>query len=114
MTARFVAGVLAVASLAVGGLAVGGCGAKEGQRVVEYERGGDRVQEEKARAAGRYTLHIPDQPNVTYYVQKDEMVGFRRGREDYVEAYAGDNPAVELERRAAAGAYWEFDQKARR
>lgn len=109
MTARFVAGVLAVACLALGG-----CGAKEGQRVVEYERGGDRVQEKKAGAAGRYTLHAREQADVTFRVEKGERVGFRRGRDGYVEAFAGDNPPVELERRAAAGAYWEFDRKAAR
>ena len=106
MTARFVAGVLAVACLALGG-----CGAKEGQRVVEYERGGDRIQEKKANATGRYTLHAGDRADVTFRVEKGERVGFRRGRDGYVEAYAGDNPAVELERGDAAGAYWKFDEK---
>jgi hypothetical protein len=109
MTARWVAGALAVACFASAG-----CGTKEGQRVIEYERGGDRVQEKKASAAGRYTLHARDRQDVTFRVEKGEQIGFRRGREGYVEAYAGDNPAVELERADAAGAYWQFDEKVNR
>jgi hypothetical protein len=108
MTARWVAGVMAVACLALGG-----CGTKEGQRVIEYERGGG-LQEKKAGAAGRYTLHAGERPDVTFRVEKGEKIGFRRGREGYVEAFAGENPSVELERREAAGAYWEFDQKSTR
>ena len=109
MTARLVVGVLAVASLALGG-----CGAKEGQRVVEFERGGKRVQEKGAPASGRYTLMIEDRPNVTFRVNKGEDVGFRMGREGYVNAYAGDNPAVELDTTTARGAYWRFEEKSRR
>jgi hypothetical protein len=109
MSTRLVAGVLAVACLALGG-----CGSKEGQRVIEYERGGDRLQEKKANASGRYTLRARDRADVTFRVEKGEKIGFRRGRDTYVEAFAGDNPPVELERRDAAGAYWEFDQKAAR
>ena len=106
MTARFMVGVLAVTLL---GLA--GCSAKEGQRLVEYERGGKSVQEKKAAADGRYTLHVPDRPGVTYQVAKGERVGFRKGSAGYVEAYAGDNPSVDIERDAARGAYWQFDEK---
>ena len=109
MTARWVAGVFAVACLALGG-----CGTKEGQRVIEYERGGDKIQEKKASASGRYTLHARDRPDVTFKVEKGERIGFRRGSEDYVEAYAGENPAVELARPDAGGAYWQFDEKATR
>ena len=109
MTARFRVGVLGVMSLALAG-----CGAKEGQRLIEYERGGTRTQEKKAGADGRYTLHLPDRPNVTFRVMKGERVGFRKAADGYVEAYAGDNPGVEIERDAARGAYWEFDEKARR
>lgn len=109
MTARLVAGVFAVACLTLAG-----CGTKEGERVVEYDRGGDRLQEEKAGKAGQYTLHIPGRPDVTYNVEKGEKVGFRKARDGYVEAFAGDNPAVELERGQANGAYWEFDHKARK
>jgi hypothetical protein len=106
MTARFVAGVLALACLMLVG-----CSTKEGQRVAEYERGG-RLQEKKVSAAGRYTLHSTGRPDVTFRVAKGERVGFRRGREGRVEAYAGDNPPVELDRGAANGAYWQFDRKA--
>ena len=109
MTARLMVGVLAVALCSVAG-----CGAKEGQRLVAYERGGSRVQEKKATADGRYTLHVQDEPGVTFQVAKGERVGFRKGTGGYVEAYAGDNPAVELERDAARGAYWEFEQKSGR
>ena len=109
MTARLMVGVLSVALFAVAG-----CGTKEGQRLVEYERGGKRIQEKKASADGRYTLHVPDRPGITFRVMKGEQVGFRKTRDGYVEAYAGDNPGVELERDAARGAYWEFDEKARR
>ena len=108
MTARCVAGVLAVAGLLLAGA---GCGTREGQRLIEYERGGDRIQEKKVRDAGRYTLHARDHEQVTYRVEKGERVGFRRGREGFTEAFAGDNPAVELDRRSAAGAYWELDRK---
>jgi hypothetical protein len=107
MTARLMLGVLAVALLPLTG-----CGAKEGQRLVTYERGGNRIQEKKAGADGRYTLHLQERPDVTFRVMKGERVGFRKGSEGYVQAYAGDNPAVELERDAARGAYWELDQKA--
>ena len=108
MTARWVAGVMAVACLALGG-----CATKEGQRLVEYERGGNRVQEKKAGAAGRYTLHARDHADVTFHVEKGGKVGFRRGREGYVDAYAGDNPPVELDKRDAAGAYWQFEKAAK-
>ena len=107
MTARWMVGVLAVASLALGG-----CGTKEGQRVVEFNRAGNRIQEKKANEAGRYTLHAPGRPEVTFNVQKGERVGFRKASGDVVEAYAGDNPAVELDRDTARGAYWGFDRKA--
>ena len=109
MTARFVAGVLAVASLAMTG-----CGAKEGQRVVEFDREGKRIQEKKAGADGRYTLQLRDRADITFHVAKGERLGFRRIGGGMVEAYAGDNPPVELERDAARGAYWEFEEKARR
>jgi hypothetical protein len=108
MTARFVAGVLAVACLALGG-----CGAKEGQRVESYDAGGKRIQETKASADGRYTLHLRERPDVTFKVAKGERIGFRRIGNGRVEAYAGDNPAVELERDAARGAYWELDEKSK-
>ena len=105
MTARFVAGVLALACLSLVG-----CNTKEGQRVVQYERG-THLQEKKASTPGHYTLHSPGRPDVTYQVQKGEKVGFRPGREGRIEAYAGDNPPVELDRGAAHGAYWQFDRK---
>ena len=108
MTARLMVGVLA---LALGVLS--GCGTKEGQRLVSYEPG-KRIQEKKAGDDGRYTLHLPDRPDVTFRVLKGERIGFRRTRDGYVEAYAGDNPGVELERSAARGAYWEFDEKTTR
>jgi hypothetical protein len=107
MTARLMVGVLAVASMALVG-----CGSKEGQRVVEFNRAGNRIQEKKANEAGRYTLHAPGHPEVTFHVVKGERVGFRKASGDVVEAYAGDNPAVELDHQAARGAYWEFDKKA--
>jgi hypothetical protein len=109
MTARWMVGVLAVAMVWVAG-----CGAKEGQRLVSFDRGGNRIQEKKATADGRYTLHVQDRPDVTFRVTKGERVGFRKASGGYVEAYAGDNPSVELERDASKGAYWEFDEKARR
>ena len=109
MTARLVAGVLAVACLALGG-----CGAKEGQRVVEFEAGGKRLQERKAAADGRYTLYADGRPNITFRVEKGETLGFRRGREGSVNAFAGENPPVELDRDAARGAYWKFDEASRR
>jgi hypothetical protein len=105
MTARLIAGVLAL-----GCLTLVGCSTKEGQRVVQYERG-THLQEKKTSAAGRYTLHSPGRPDVTYLVQKGEKVGFRPGHENRIEAYAGDNPPVELDRGAAHGAYWQFDGK---
>ena len=105
MTARFVAGVLAVASLTLVG-----CSTKEGQRVAEYSRG-SRLEEKKASATGRYTLHATNHAGVTYRVEKGEKIGFRHGREGRVEAYAGDNPAVELDRASAQGAYWQFERK---
>ena len=109
MTARFVAGLLAVATLTLGG-----CGAKEGQRLVEFDREGGRVQEKRAGADGRYTLQLRDRPNITFHVVKGERVGFRKAGDGVVEAYAGDNPPVELERDAARDAYWQFEEKARR
>lgn len=106
MTARWIAGVVLVLSLAAGG-----CGAKEGQRVITYKPGGDRLQETKARDAGRYTLHTGSSArDVTFLVQKGEPIGFRR-QTGYVEAYAGDNPSVELERGQARTAYWQFTEK---
>ena len=107
MVARLMVGVLGVAMW----LSLAGCGTKEGQRLVAYERGGNRIQEKKVGQAGRYTLHTPDRADVTFLVTKGERVGFRKGSDGYVEAYAGDNPAVELERDAARGAYWQFEEK---
>ena len=109
MTARLVAGVLAVATLGMAG-----CGTKEGQRVVEFDREGKRIQEKKVGADGRYTLQLRDRPDITFYVVKGERVGFRKTGAGEVEAYAGDNPTIELEPEAARDAYWEFEQKARR
>ena len=108
MTARWMVGLLALA-LGVGA----GCGTKEGQRLVSYDPD-KRLQEKKAGEDGRYTLHMKDRPDVTFRVLKGERVGFRRTGDGYVEAYAGDNPGVELERAAARGAYWEFDEKAKK
>jgi hypothetical protein len=108
MTARLVAGVVLVM---VVGLA-GGCQAKEGQKVVGYE-GGKVNNWKKAPETGQYTLRTPGgSRNVTYYVRKDERVGFRKGGvESAVEAYAGDNAPVYLDRSAAKGAYWRFTEK---
>lgn len=109
MTARWIAGALFVSSLVMMG-----CGTKEGQRLVEFDRGGNRLQEKKAGADGRYTLHAGGRADVTFRVMKGERLGFRKTSGGSVEAFAGDNPGVELDRDGARGAYWEFDGGDRR
>lgn len=109
MTARWIAGMLFVSSLVMAG-----CGTKEGQRLVEFDRGGKSLQEKKASADGRYTLHAVGQSGVTFRVMKGERLGFRKTSDGSVEAFAGDNPAVELGRDAARDAYWEFEGADRR
>ena len=108
MTARM-AGLLLVGALMVG---VGGCGTKEGQRLIDYKSGGNRLQEKKAGEEGRYSLHTGTGRTVTYHVSKGDEIGFRRGNNG-IEAFAGDNPAVELEGADARGAYWEFEGKSK-
>ena len=107
MSARWMAGVIALAAVA----GLGGCGTKEGQRLIEYKAGGKGLQEKKAGEDGRYALHTGGR-TITYRVDKGDEIGFRR-RGGTVEAFAGDNPAVELEGGDARGAYWEFEGKSR-
>jgi hypothetical protein len=107
MTARWMAGVLAVVAMAI---SLGGCATKEGHRMIEYKSGGNRLQEKKAGDTGRYVLHTGTGRTVAFRVEKGQQVGFRR-RDNTVEAVAGDNPAVELEGADARGAYWEFEKK---
>ena len=109
MTARRMTGVLVLAAAMIG---LGGCGTKEGQRLVEYKSGGHRTQEKKAGEPGRYSLHTGSGKTVTYRVDKGDQLGFRR-RDNAVEAFAGDNPSVELEGAEARGAYWEFEGKSK-
>jgi hypothetical protein len=106
MTARLVAGFVLAAALGL----VGGCKAHEGQKVIGYEGKSDW---KKAPDDGRYSLRTPSHSNdVTYYVRKDERIGFRRGdTPTTVEAYAGENAPVYLNRDHARGAYWNFTQK---
>jgi len=106
MTARWMVGVLMGATLVVAG-----CGTKTGTHLVDFNAGGNRVQEKKAGEDGRYTLHLHDQPSVTYIVSKGEALGFRKAHDGYVQAYAGDNPSIDLSRDEARGAYWKFDRK---
>lgn len=108
MTARWIAGVLVVSSLLMAG-----CGTKQGQRLVEFG-GGKSLQEKKADADGRYTLHAGGRSDVTFRVMKGERLGFRKTADGSVEAFAGDNPGVELGRDAARGAYWAFEGPDRR
>jgi hypothetical protein len=107
MTARWMAGVMAVATIVLG---LAGCGAKAGQRMIEYKSGGNRTQEKKAGETGRYSLHTGTGRTVAFRVERGDELGFRR-RGGAVEAFAGDNPAVELEGADARGAYWQFEQK---
>ena len=105
MTARWMVGVLMGATLVVAG-----CGTKSGTHLVDYNAGGNRIQEKKAGEDGRYTLHLRGEPSVTYVVAKGETLGFRK-HDGAVQAYAGDNPAIDLQRDEARGAYWQFDRK---
>jgi hypothetical protein len=110
MTARLAAGLVLAVGLA---LAAGGCKAHEGQKVVGYA-GGKTNNWKKAPDSGRYALRTPGGANnVTYFVRKDERMGFRKGdTPDTVEAYAGDNAPVYLSKDSARNAYWKFVQKA--
>jgi len=106
MTARWMVGVL------VGATAfLAGCGTKAGTHLVDYNAKGAHVQEKKAGEDGRYTLHLGEQPSVTYMVKKGETLGFRKTGSSSVQAFAGDNPSVDLSHDEARGAYWKFDQK---
>ena len=108
MTARLVAGGVLVMAMAL----AGGCRAKEGQKVVGYEAKPNNWK--KAPETGRYSLKTTgDTEEVTYFVRKDERVGFRKGDAERVEAYAGDNAPVYLERRDARDAYWRFSKRGR-
>ena len=106
MTARLVAGFVLATALGL----VGGCTAHEGQKVIGYE---GKFDWKKAPDTGRYSLRTPSGAHdVTYYVRKDERLGFRRGdTSDTIEAYAGENAPVYLRRDHARGAYWLFKQK---
>jgi hypothetical protein len=106
MTARWMVGVLMGASLLVAG-----CGTKAGTHLVDYNASGNKLQEKKAAEDGRYTLHLHGEPGVTYHVVKGEMLGFRKGHDGSIQAFAGDNPAVDLQHDDARGAYWKFDRK---
>ena len=106
MTARWMVGVLMGATLVLAG-----CGTKSGSHLIDFNAGGNRIQEKKAGEDGRYTLHVHGQPSVTYVVAKGQSLGFRKSGEGNVQAYAGDNPAIELQRDEARGAYWRFDSK---
>ena len=106
MTARWMVGVLVGASLLVAG-----CGTKAGTHLVDYNASGNRLQEKKAAEDGRYTLHLRGQPSVTYRVAKGEMLGFRRAHDGSIQAFAGDNPSIDLARDEARAAYWQFDRK---
>jgi len=83
-----------------------GCSAHEGQKVVGYS--GKTNNWVKVRDPGQYALRGAEGRNVTYYVQKDERIGFRKAGDDTVQAFAGDNAPVELDRAAAKKAYWKF------
>ena len=109
MTARLVAGLVVAVGLA---LAAGGCKAQEGQKVVGYS--GKTNNWKKAPDSGRYQLRTPGGANnVTYFVRKDERMGFRRGDSpDTIEAYAGENAPVYLSRESGRSAYWKFVEKA--
>jgi hypothetical protein len=106
MSARLAACVAVVLGLSF----MGGCTAHEGQKVVGYS-GGKSNNWVKARDPGRYSLRSVGGQNVTYYVEKGERIGFRKTSVGTVEAFAGDNAPVELDRSAAKQAYWKFAQK---
>ena len=104
MRARLVGGLLAVLALGL----VGGCRAREGQKVVGFN--GKTNNWVKAPEDGTYSLRGAGGQSVTYFVQKDERIGFRRTG-GAVVAVAGDNAPVELDRGTARGAYWKFNKK---
>ena len=96
-----------VTVLALGMLS--GCRAQEGQKVVGYS--GKTNNWVKVRDPGTYSLRGASGQNVTYFLEKDERIGFRRNRDGTVVAIAGDNAPVELEKGSARKAYWKFVQK---
>lgn len=103
MSARLAACIVA-AVLTLG--VAGGCKAREGQKVIGYS--GKTNNFTKAPETGRYSLRGARGENLTYYVEKGERIGFRKSDTDRVEAYAGDNAPVELDRSSARTAYWKF------
>ena len=86
-----------------------GCRAGEGQKVVGYS--GKTNNWVRVRDAGTYSLRGAGMRNVTYFLEQDERLGFRRNRDGSVVAIAGDNAPVELEKGTARKAYWKFVQK---
>ena len=92
--------------------ALGGCGLQSGQTVVKYERG-KPPRMVKALDDGRYSLYSSTDatPDVTYWVEKGDQIGFRRssdGDSKAIEAVAGDNPPVELGQEMGRNHYWKY------
>jgi hypothetical protein len=105
MSARLVGCFVTVLALGL----VGGCRAHEGQKVVGYS--GKTNNWVKVHDPGRYSLRGAGSQNVTYYLDKDERIGFRKNRDGTIVAIAGDNAPVELDKSSARQAYWKFVQK---
>ena len=92
--------------------ALGGCGLQSGQTIVKHEKGRP-PRMVKALDNGRYSLYSSTDatPDVTYWVEKGDQIGFRRtqgGGDNAIEAVAGDNPPVELGSEAARNHYWKY------
>ncbi|HZN69971.1 MAG TPA: hypothetical protein VFB66_32145 [Tepidisphaeraceae bacterium] len=102
---------IALGAFALLAFCLGGCGLQSGQTIVKYERGKPpRVV--KALDDGRYALYSSTDatPDVTYYVEKGDPIGFRKmsGGDNTIEAVAGDNPPVELSKEMARNYYWKY------
>lgn len=103
---------IVLATFAVLAFALGGCGMQSGKTIVKHERGRP-PRMVKALDDGRYSLYSSTDatPDVTYWVEKGDQIGFRRARSGEgggIEAVAGDNPPVELGTEMARNYYWKY------
>lgn len=106
-------------SLSIPALAMVGCGAQPGNTLVKIERGAtlteDRPREVEARRDGMVALYATNDmtPKVTYEVKKGDKVGFKRGGDGGIIAYAGSNEIpVQSDPVFERTFYWKFkDEK---
>ena len=109
-----VAGGLLVLTL----IPLSGCGTQKGTTLVKLERDTklteDSPREVEARDDGTVALYASNDmtPKVTYPVKKGDKLGFRRGDDGSIIAFAGDNETqVESDPVFERTFYWKFQDE---